>query len=136
MHMGEFSQQMNRIMSTFGKHYYSEERMELIWAEVQHMSIEWMKHTADKFIGEHRQAPLLIEFREEICKSRERSYQSEKAQHTQEAEDSWNTLFMPDETKENFNFIRATLRGNTPPEQLDSKVRYFNHVAKLAEKKK
>ncbi len=68
----QYFEQMNRLVSQFGKGAYSTERSAVIWREVQHQSPEWWERTVNKFLGECRQAPLLPEIREALSRDRER----------------------------------------------------------------
>jgi hypothetical protein len=75
-----FYSEMKKIAETFGTKTYGDVRVELIWAEVQMLSNEWMSKVANYFIGYHRQAPLLTEFKEEIAKENERQWKLRKEQ--------------------------------------------------------
>lgn len=74
-----FLLQVKRLHNTYGPKSYNEERGELLWREVQDLSNYWMTKAVDLFVGSHRQAPLLPEFREEIAKERERLWREKKS---------------------------------------------------------
>lgn len=76
-----FLKEMLRLENCFrmpNREFYGQERCQIIWKEVCHLSDEWMSRTVDLFIGMHRQPPLMPEFREEISRERERLWQTEK----------------------------------------------------------
>lgn len=87
MNREEFSNEMNRLVSQFGKAAYSPERANLIWREVKDLSPSWMNAAIDEFIGSSRQPPLMPEFRERIAIEREKQWSRQKQQSQK---DSWN----------------------------------------------
>lgn len=80
-----FQLHVGRLVNNYGKVHYSEERVKLLWREVQHLSPEWMERTVDRFIGESRYAPLLPEFREEAAKERERNHSMDRQRSENDA---------------------------------------------------
>lgn len=81
----EFQTQATRLINCFGKIAFNEERLRLVWLDVQFLDAEWFTAVVDRMIGECRQAPLLPEFRAEIAKERERLWRLENEKHAKEA---------------------------------------------------
>lgn len=69
---------MERLINTFGKNAYGEERTKLIWREVKGFSFYWWQKTTDHLILECRQAPLLEQFGPLIAEERERLWKIQK----------------------------------------------------------
>lgn len=85
MQFTEFNNQMNRLISTFGKNAYGDERLQLIWREVKDHSYPWFIDAIDDFIGNHRLPPLMSDFSNKIADERERLWRIEKRQHAEES---------------------------------------------------
>jgi hypothetical protein len=129
MQWGEFTQQMNRIASTYGKNTYGDERVQIIWREVKDFSSEWMIKTVDRFIGELRQAPLMPEFREEIAKEREKLWYIEKKQRQRDAKDFFDGIYAPDDKRTICQFIQKRLRHEVSDSDYQTFVTHLNHAA-------
>lgn len=128
MQWGEFTQQLNRVASTFGKNAYGDERIQLIWREVKDLSSNWMVKTVDRFIGECRHAPLMPEFREEISKERERLWQFEKKQRAKDAKDFFEGVYAPEDKKTICQFIQKRLRNEVLDADYQTFVKHLTHA--------
>lgn len=80
----EFSRHMQRLVAQFGKNTYSDERIKIIYRELEPFDIDWWGRTVDRFLGESRLAPLMTEIRAEISLERERRNSIQKAQHRED----------------------------------------------------
>jgi hypothetical protein len=129
MQWGEFTLQMNRIASTFGKNAYGDERVQIIWREVKDFSTEWMIKTVDRFIGELRQAPLMPEFREEIAREREKLWQVEKKQREKDAKGFFDGIYAPEDKKTICQFIQKRLRHQVSDSDYQTFVSHLKHAA-------
>jgi hypothetical protein len=74
----EFQIEMGRLVSTFGKQHYPEERVKLIWREVGNLTGNAFANMVEGLISECRQAPLIPEIREKAAKVRERAWSEQK----------------------------------------------------------
>lgn len=115
MEFNFFKGQMNRLTETFGNMHYKEERIKLIWKEVQDLSSTWMIKSVDEFIGNLRQAPLMTEFREQIAKERERLHDIKKREHQQEAKE-FTAAFEGEDFKTVLGQIKRRIQGNMSDE--------------------
>lgn len=77
-----FQTQVKRLTSTYGPMAYPEERLTLLWREVQAFDVAWFRKTIDDLIGRCRQPPLLPDFAEAIAIERERMAAQEKKERT------------------------------------------------------
>src|SRR3954462_10986965 len=82
MNLQEFDSQVNRLRDTFGDRSYPDERVKIIWREVQSLGRAWFERTIDRLIGEFRKAPMLPDIRFLIAEERERHRQTEKLRDT------------------------------------------------------
>lgn len=96
MDLNHFSNELDRLSNTFGERAYGDERVKIIWREVQEFSNEWLTRIVDEFIGSHRLAPLMPEFREHISRERERLYAIDKRKNAIEAESFMRETFNPE----------------------------------------
>jgi hypothetical protein len=87
MEFNFFRDQINRLAETYGATHYKDERIKIIWKELEEFSNQWLTKTIDYFIGNLRQPPLMAEFRDEISKERERLYQIKKKEQSKEAKE-------------------------------------------------
>lgn len=71
-----FKLQMDRLKGVYGERAYPEERLRLVFNAVKKMPDAWMENTANHFIGDLKQAPMLKDFVGEIedSKRRDREY--------------------------------------------------------------
>jgi len=109
----EFDSQMVRLVKTFGKAAYADERCFILWQEVKDMPASWFIRTVNEFIGSYRQAPLLAEFREAVAKGREKVYEIQKRQHKQDAHGFMQGDTFPnnEEIQYRCEMIRRRLKG-------------------------
>ena len=84
MNKESFLSQVQRLSSCFGSHFYSKERIEIIWSEIKHISDQDLKEICDDFIADSRFAPLRKEFREALSTRRLNKYLLEKEKRSQE----------------------------------------------------
>lgn len=112
---GHFQGQMKRLTAQFPQ-AYSQERVALIWREVQGFSDAWFTRIVDKFVGECRQAPLMAEFRNEISFERERNWSKQKEQHAQDARDFYLIAQDNDMRGSIVKTIIDRMQGNCPDE--------------------
>lgn len=124
-----FMRQVDRLTSTFGKNAYGEERVLLIWREIKDLSDNWAEATVDKLIGEHRYAPLLPEFREEISKERERLWRVEKKQHAKEAKQFYSS-YQADDIKTICAGIVKRVKGDMSDGDFDNLNQLLNYASK------
>lgn len=119
MNFHEFSIGMQRLVSQFGKAAYGDERVKLIFREVEFLPAASWSRIVDKFLGEARMPPLLPEFRTEISLERERLHRAEKAQH---AEDAFELAkrYPPDELTAICDTIRNRIKGRLSDSEFDS----------------
>jgi hypothetical protein len=89
----EFTRQMERLIANYGKTAYSDERIKLIWKEVNELDARRFETVVDRFIGEFRQPPLMHEFREELSHYREKNWHLEKEKHRVESERAIKAVF-------------------------------------------
>lgn len=104
MMLPEFTFQIDRLIKTFGKAPYPEERSLMIFSEISDLPIQWMIRTVDHFIGCSRSAPLLPEFKSEADKHRR--FQ----EHTRAKDGPLNgelgpSVFEPDDTRMMFKML-------------------------------
>lgn len=111
MTFDQFMPQMNRLVTTFGKNAYGEERVKLIYRTVKDFDLGWWSKTVDDFIGYFRQPPLLTEVAEKASAERERRWADEKKQHAQDAKDFWEGTYHSDEIKGICMTIRSRIEG-------------------------
>lgn len=70
MPLDHFRAQISRIVATFGKASFSEERISLIYSCVQGLSADEFTRVTNLVISEHRYAPLPKDFSEAAAKVR------------------------------------------------------------------
>lgn len=93
MTQDHFKIQAKRLMDTYGKQHFSEERLKLIWLEVKDFADEWFENVCSGFIGYMRQAPMVTDFREACSIERERVWAREKIINKRESEWAMKQLF-------------------------------------------
>jgi len=106
-----FRNQISRLEDNFGCNHFKQERIKIIWREVQYQSNEWMIKTVDYFIGAMRLAPLLSDFQEKISEEREHKWKQEKKIHQQEAKE-FSTSLSQGEIGMICKSIRDMIQGN------------------------
>jgi hypothetical protein len=126
MTSNEFAFQVNRLERQFSR--FGEERSRLLWLEVQDFSSSWFSKVIDRFISDFRQMPLLPDFREEMAKERERLWQEEKKQHTQDAKE-----FMASYGNDEIGVICENIRKRVSGNMADSE---FGKFMRLISKEK
>jgi hypothetical protein len=117
MNESRFAHQMNRLAKQF-PNAYSEERVKLIWREVQAFSDHWLERVVDRFLGELRQAPLIPEFREEASRERERLREIEKRQEASDAK-AFMSALSDGEVSEICGQIRKRVEGRVSDEDFN-----------------
>lgn len=130
MNKNSFQQQISRLVETFGANHYKPERINLIWGEIQDLSDWWMAKTMDRFIGELRQPPLMVEFREEISKERERLWKIEKAKNEKDAKDFYSGTYAPEDKKTICQMISKRLQGKVSDAEYATFIEHLEHAAK------
>lgn len=60
----QFEGQMARLKSVYTERAYPNERTKLLWSQVSDSDLEHFSKAVDRWIGELKFAPMLIEFRE------------------------------------------------------------------------
>jgi hypothetical protein len=78
----EFRKELERLISTYGKAYYSDERVKLIWKEVGMLPASSFESIVEHLISESRQAPLIPEIRERAARAREFLWKEQKAEQS------------------------------------------------------
>lgn len=111
MDQQQFQRQMSRLSDTFGANSYKDERIKILWREIQDFSIEWLARTVDHFIGSCRHAPLMPEFREELSKERERMHSVQKREHREDAKE-FKTSYPAEDIKTICEQIRRRITGS------------------------
>jgi len=81
MKAAEFETQIQRLVSTYGKAQYSEERVKIIWREVQSLSEADFSNIIEKMISECRQAPLIQEIKDYSAQAKIVQF-NKKSNHT------------------------------------------------------
>jgi len=66
MRKDEFEQAVMKLVSQFGARNFSQERINLIFDEVKFYSISDFEHLVKHFIGNHRTAPTVQDFRKAV----------------------------------------------------------------------
>lgn len=107
----EFQIQMNRLIGTYGKANYNEDRSSLIFQEVKDFDLPWFKKLVDKFIGENKFAPLVPEFREACIDERETSWSKEKIRNEKTAKDFMHRVFSDEDQSVLFKSINNRIAG-------------------------
>lgn len=78
MTRSEFAQQFDRLAKVYGAQHYPDERLLLIWSQVQSFGVDWLRRTVDHLIGSMRHPPLLPDFSEAIAIEREKHWERQK----------------------------------------------------------
>lgn len=94
----EFAPQISRLSETFGKTAYGNERVRLIWREVETFRMPWFRDLVDAMIGTFRQAPLVPDFREAGLRERERIWQENKREESKQVKE-WVSQFSKEDDK-------------------------------------
>lgn len=129
MNWGEFTPQMDRLINTFGKSAYGEERTKLIWREVKDFSGAWWEKSVDQLILSSRQAPLLEQFGPLIADERERLWKIEKKKHAQEAKDFFRSSYGPDDVGTICKTIVKRIQGEVSDSDYSTFQKMLNNVA-------
>ena len=116
-----FKNEMTRLVSVFGKNHYPDARLTLIWREVRSADEKQFVEIINRFIGEHRQPPLLPEFRTAMAVHRERSWSQEKAQYANEAKSAYRAL-SKDESSLICQAIRGVMLGRVSLKEADGAI--------------
>ena len=107
----EFKIQMDRMIQTFGKPSYNEERMKLIWQEVKDFEVSWFDLLCSKLIGENKFAPLIPEFRDACIDERERIHNSEKQKNARTAKEFMHRVFSDEDQSVLFKSLNNRITG-------------------------
>ena len=132
MNQSEFQFQITRIMNTFGKTAFTEERVKLIWSSVKELDDDWFLKTCDHFLATMRQAPLPNDFFESAGKERERLWEIEKANRREESARFSNML--EKESPMLFEIIKKLGNGAMSEADRKSMLEMISNAAKAAEK--
>lgn len=124
-----FVSQMERLKQQF-KQAYSEERMKILWREVQDITDLAFERMVDRFLGECRVPPLVPEFREQVAKDRETAWSYEKRQHTEHAEDLMQVLTSHDDVRTICENIRKRLKGRMSDRDWDAFQKMIKNVTR------
>jgi hypothetical protein len=106
----DFNTQYQRLVKHFGKTAMSEEKAILIWREVREYDASWFGRVIDHMIGNLRQAPIMVDFREWISKERERRWDREKRMHEVDAKEAM-SRYTPEQIKMMCQEIRQRIQG-------------------------
>ena len=77
-----FQRQIERLKETFGQQHYKDERVKLIWRDVQDLKNDWFSTVVSEFIYCARQAPLGDDFRLKISEEKHKSWSDKLAKDT------------------------------------------------------
>ena len=124
----EFVKQMNRLASVFGANPYPEERRNLIWNEMNTLSVAAFTRMVSEMIGNQRQAPLLPEFRELAGREREAEWEAQKRVHAREAKEAMRTLFSPEDIKFFCKSICDRIKGELPDDKFHGLTRMLKEM--------
>lgn len=111
MNQVQFKIQMDRMIQTFGKTPYCEERMNLIWKEVRDFDIKWFEYLCSRFIGENRQAPIVPEFREACIDEREKLLTLDRELRRRDAKEAMTRFFSDDDQAVLFKGLNDRIKG-------------------------
>jgi hypothetical protein len=128
MNMAEFDTQISRLKNTFGDRAYPDERLKLIWREVREFSSGWFEKLVDRLICDSRLPPLLPEFRNEISRERERLWDLQKKQHTQDAKDFYSGKFQPEDAKTICQYIIKRAQGSVSDQDYANFVKHLKYA--------
>lgn len=115
----EFSKQMVRLVNTYGKQAYPDERVKLLRRELGNMTGQEFELVVDQLISENDRPPMMPKIREAIAAVRERSWQREKAIYRADAERFITSLSVEDE-KSICQDIRKRIEGTMDDNQWGS----------------
>ena len=119
MDRNHFQNEINRLVDTYGTNQYKPERVKIIWREVELLSNAWMTRTVDFFVGNHRHAPIVPEFREEAAKERERLHELKKKEHTKDAKE-YMSMYSALDIQTISGQIRDRIKGNMSDDEFDA----------------
>jgi hypothetical protein len=123
-----FVMQMARLERQFNSKF-GEERGKILWREVKDLSDAWFVTVIDKLLGECRYMPMVIEFREEISRERERVWRNQKKANAKDARDFYaGNLYQADDTRTICKTIVSRLLGNV----LDAEYSTFQQLLENA----
>ena len=78
----KFASQINRLVETFGKAPYGNERVKLVWMGIRDLPDDWFERTVTEMISSQRQAPLVPDFIEAARTERFKAHEQIKKTHT------------------------------------------------------
>lgn len=116
MNPQHFKIQVTRLLNTFGKAAYPDERVNLMWRELSGLPDESWTRMVDTLIADHRFAPLMPEIRDLAAIEREKAWAIEKAQHRRESEAAIKNIFDDEMIRSICKTIQDRLRGDVPDE--------------------
>lgn len=129
----EFETQIQRLINTYGKSHYPEERIKLLWQDTCNYSVVWLQQTITKFIAESARAPLIVEFRQEVSIERERLWALEKAEYSDNIEELITYSLKNSEIKEIVQAILRRMSREFPDNDWDFLLDDLNRRAEKAE---
>jgi hypothetical protein len=134
MDRGFFETQLARIANQYGPKALGEERVKIIWREVNQFTDRWFESLITEMIASCDRAPLPKQFSEAASRERDRLYLIEKAKNTREAEASWNWLTQP-EVELICRTIRERMVGKIQDSNWVSFVQVLEQIAIVRGKK-
>lgn len=110
MNMAEFNTQLDRLRDAFTDKPFSDQRVKLIWREVQPFDARWLLNLVDRMLSSERYAPMPNAFAEAAAIERERIWALEKAKERREVGDMMSKV-PPDEQGSIFKAISDLAKG-------------------------
>lgn len=109
----EFQTQLDRLTKVYGVHYYTTDRVFMLWRELQNLNLATLERIVGEFISTSLQPPLVVDFREALAREREREHQKQKDQQGKESEAfSFGSSLSSEEEKMLFASIKKLASGN------------------------
>lgn len=116
----QFDMQVNRLKDVYGDKAFPDQRIKIIWREVQDFDASWFTRVVDGLIGSERYAPLMDKFAEAASKERERIYSIEKTTHTREAEHAMKSIYSGEDIKTICQVIQKRMKGQISDVEFES----------------
>lgn len=124
----EFSFQMDRLSRNYQGKTYSQDRLDILWAECRGFTVSRFTELITELIGTHRQPPMLKEFREMAAKIRERICYDEK----QQINKAYDNFLSRDDVDALFTLLRRRLNGEMSHEEFCAQRDILNRTVELA----
>jgi hypothetical protein len=118
---------MDRLVDCFGDKAFGNERVRIIWRNVNALSDQWLVTVVDNFIATAKYAPLPADFYEFAALERERLWQIEKLKNASEAK-----TFMATYGAEEIQQVCATIRDRINGAMSDEHFTSFQKLLRTA----